>query len=159
LRGRSACRAQTSCGRVGLRDRLSQRASDEPGFSPRRKHGGAAGPHYPRAGAGKAESRAGRGFPVDFEDGYGNRPTLKKMATPNRPQLKSFGACGRDLAALHRHSHQSRSRRVTLRQRAHSSIFFVSTVVAESGGRLPDNFVVTLPNHNARTSIALGRPV
>jgi len=37
---------------------------------------------------------------------------------------------------------------------------FVSTVVAESGGRLPDNFVVTLPkDHNARTSIGAGRPV
>jgi len=44
-------------------------------------------------------------FRIDFEDGYGNRPTRKRTATPNPPR----GSCERHRSghapAIHRYSH------------------------------------------------------
>jgi citrate lyase beta subunit len=84
-------------------------------------------------------------FRIDFEDGFGARPDAEEDATATAAarevarglgagllppfigiRIKSFGA-----------EWQARGAR-TLE-------LFVDTLLAESGGRLPDNFVVTLP--------------
>jgi hypothetical protein len=93
----------------------------------------------------KLRREAVEDFRIDFEDGYGNRPdaeedshaaaaaseTARGLATGVLPpfigiRIKTFTE--------------------ELRERSIRTLdIFVSTLLEESGGRLPDNFVVTLP--------------
>src|SRR5260221_992866 len=84
-------------------------------------------------------------FRIDFEDGYGNRPDAEEDGHAESAAVEVV----RGLAAgtlppfigirIKPFNEELRSRSVRTLD------IFVSTVVAESGGRLPDNFVVTLP--------------
>jgi citrate lyase beta subunit len=93
-------------------------------------------------------------FRIDFEDGYGNRPdeeedghaasaaaeVAKGMANATLPpfigiRIKPFNE--------------------ELRERSARTLdIFVGTLLAETGGRLPDNFVVTLPKITIGAQVA-----
>src|SRR6266550_5245582 len=84
-------------------------------------------------------------FRIDFEDGYGNRPDEEEDGHAESAAME----VARGLAAgtlppfigirIKPFNEELRARSMRTLD------IFVSTVVAESGGRLPDNFVVTLP--------------
>ena len=84
-------------------------------------------------------------FRIDFEDGYGNRPDAEEDGHAESAAIE----VARGLAAgtlppfigirIKPFNEELRARSMRTLD------IFVSTVVAESGGRLPENFVVTLP--------------
>jgi citrate lyase beta subunit len=84
-------------------------------------------------------------FRIDFEDGYGNRPDKEEDGHAESAAME----VARGLAAgtlppfigirIKPFNEELRARSMRTLD------IFVSTVVAESGGALPDNFVVTLP--------------
>jgi hypothetical protein len=84
-------------------------------------------------------------FRIDYEDGYGNRP--------EREEDGHAAAGASEVATGMAHNSLPpfigiRIKPFTeeLRERSVRTLdIFVSTLLAESGGRLPDNFVVTLP--------------
>jgi len=78
-------------------------------------------------------------FRIDFEDGYGNRPDAEEDAhaeSAAREVVRGLaeGTLPPFIGIRIKPFNEERTLDI-----------FVSTVVAESGGRLPDNFVVTLP--------------
>jgi len=84
-------------------------------------------------------------FRIDFEDGYGNRPAAEEDGHAESAALE----VARGLAAgtlppfvgirIKPFNEELRARSIRTLD------IFVSTVVDQSGGRLPDNFVVNLP--------------
>jgi citrate lyase beta subunit len=84
-------------------------------------------------------------FRIDFEDGYGNRPDAEEDGHAE--------AAAREVAQGMKHGTLSpfigiriKPFNEELRARSVRTLdIFLSTLVAEAGGRLPDNFVVTLP--------------
>jgi citrate lyase beta subunit len=84
-------------------------------------------------------------FRIDFEDGYGNRPDAEEDGHAESAAIE----VSRGLAAgtlppfigirIKPFTEELRARSIRTLD------IFVSTVMAESGGQLPDNFVVTLP--------------
>jgi len=84
-------------------------------------------------------------FRIDFEDGYGNRPDAEEDGHAEAAALE----VARGLAAGSLPPFigiRIKPFNEELRARSMRTLdIFVSTVVAESSGRLPDNFVVTLP--------------
>jgi len=84
-------------------------------------------------------------FRIDFEDGYGNRPDAEEDGHAESAAME----VARGLAAgtlppfigirIKPFNEELRTRSMRTLD------IFVSTVVSESGGALPDNFVVTLP--------------
>src|SRR5882672_5782203 len=84
-------------------------------------------------------------FRIDFEDGYGNRPDQEEDGHAESAAIE----VARGLAAGSLPPFigiRIKPFNEELRARSMRTLdIFVSTVVAESSGRLPDNFVVTLP--------------
>jgi citrate lyase beta subunit len=84
-------------------------------------------------------------FRIDFEDGYGNRPDAEEDGHAEAAAKEvARGLADKTLPPfigirIKPFTEELRSRSLRTLD------IFVSTVVAESGGRLPDNFVVTLP--------------
>ena len=93
-------------------------------------------------------------FRIDFEDGYGNRPDQEEDGHAESAAIE----VARGLAAgtlppfigirIKPFNEELRARSMRTLD------IFVSTVVAESGGRLPDNFVVTLPKITTPEQVA-----
>jgi citrate lyase beta subunit len=93
-------------------------------------------------------------FRIDFEDGYGNRPDQEEDGHAESAAIE----VARGLAAgtlppfigirIKPFNEELRARSMRTLD------IFVSTVVAESGGRLPDNFVVTLPKITTPDQVA-----
>jgi citrate lyase beta subunit len=130
---------------LGYATGLSQRLRDEPD-SVREENMAAWLAHTIHARVQEKLSREPvEDFRIDFEDGYGNRPDAEEDGHAESAAVEVV----RGLAAgtlppfigirIKPFNEELRSRSVRTLD------IFVSTVVAESGGRLPDNFVVTLP--------------
>jgi citrate lyase beta subunit len=93
-------------------------------------------------------------FRIDFEDGYGNRPDQEEDGHAESAAIE----VARGLAAgtlppfigirIKPFNEELRARSMRTLD------IFVSTVVAESGGKLPDNFVVTLPKITTPEQVA-----
>jgi citrate lyase beta subunit len=93
-------------------------------------------------------------FRIDFEDGYGNRPDEEEDGHAESAAIET----ARGLAAgtlppfigirIKPFNEELRARSMRTLD------IFVSTVVAESGGALPDNFVVTLPKITTPEQVA-----
>ncbi|HLU66702.1 MAG TPA: hypothetical protein VKZ63_10525, partial [Kofleriaceae bacterium] len=92
-------------------------------------------------------------FRIDFEDGYGNRPDEEEDGHARAAALEvAAGMANKSLPPYI----GIRIKPLTeeLARRALRTLdIFVSTVVRESGGALPDNFVVTLPKITCREQI------
>jgi hypothetical protein len=93
-------------------------------------------------------------FRIDFEDGYGNRPDQEEDGHAESAAIE----VARGLAAATLPPFigiRIKPFNEELRARSMRTLdIFVSTVVAESGGRLPDNFVVTLPKITTPEQVA-----
>ena len=93
----------------------------------------------------KLEREPVEDFRIDFEDGYGNRPDVEEDG--HAEMAASEVAAGLDAGTLSPFI-GIRIKPLTeeLRVRSLRTLdIFVSTLAAKSGGRLPENFVVTLP--------------
>jgi citrate lyase beta subunit len=84
-------------------------------------------------------------FRLDFEDGYGNRPDAEEdgHAASSAREVAAAVAAGQAPPHL---GIRIKPLNEELRERSIRTLdIFVSELIAASGGRLPDNFVVTLP--------------
>jgi citrate lyase beta subunit len=93
----------------------------------------------------RLQSCAVEDFRIDFEDGYGNRPDKEEdetaaFAAAEVAKGMASGELPPFLGIRIKPFTQELKRRG-----ARTLDIFLSTLLAESGGRLPDNFVVTLP--------------
>ena len=84
-------------------------------------------------------------FRIDFEDGYGNRPDAEEDG--HAEQAAKEVAKGMKAGSLPPFlGLRIKAFTEELRDRSVRTLdIFLSTLVAESGGKLPDNFVITLP--------------
>ncbi|MDX6500853.1 MAG: hypothetical protein QOG23_4113 [Blastocatellia bacterium] len=84
-------------------------------------------------------------FRIDFEDGYGNRPDKEEDGHAESAAIEvAHGLQAGTLPPFI--GIRIKPFNEELRARSMRTLdIFVSTLVAENGGRLPDNFVVTLP--------------
>ena len=84
-------------------------------------------------------------FRIDFEDGYGNRPDAEEDGHAAAAAVETArGLAGGTLPPFI--GIRIKPFTEELRERSIRTLdIFVSTLLDESGGRLPDNFVVTLP--------------
>ncbi|MDQ5844991.1 MAG: aldolase/citrate lyase family protein, partial [Acidobacteriota bacterium] len=84
-------------------------------------------------------------FRIDFEDGYGNRPDAEEDGHAAAAASEvALGIDGETLPPFI--GIRIKPFNEELRERSIRTLdIFVSTLVEKSGGRLPDNFVVTLP--------------
>jgi citrate lyase beta subunit len=93
-------------------------------------------------------------FRIDFEDGYGNRPDAEEdghAESAAREVVKGM----EDATLPPFIGIRIKPFNDELRARSMRTLdIFVSTVVAESGGQLPDNFVVTLPKITTPEQVA-----
>jgi citrate lyase beta subunit len=130
---------------LGYATGLKQRLEDEPD-SVREENKAAWMAHaiHRRVGE-KLRREPVEDFRIDFEDGYGNRPDAEEDGHAESAATE----VSRGLAAgtlppfigirIKPFTEELRARSIRTLD------IFVSTVVDQSGGRLPDNFVVTLP--------------
>src|SRR5438552_12187135 len=93
-------------------------------------------------------------FRIDFEDGYGNRPDKEEDGHAEAAAIEvaegiSAGTLPPFIGIRIKPFNEE------LRARSFRTLdIFVSTVVARTGGRLPDNFVVTLPKITTPEQVA-----
>ena len=87
-------------------------------------------------------------FRIDFEDGYGNRPDAEEDG--HAAAAAKEVAAGIDAGTLPPFiGIRIKTFNEELRRRSIRTLdIFISTLIEASGGRLPDNFVVTLPKVN-----------
>jgi len=100
-----------------------------------------AGVYDSRAGPGKKLRREPvEDFRIDFEDGYGNRPDREEDGHAESAAIEvARGAQGRTLPPFI--GIRIKPFNEELRARSMRTLdIFVSTLVAENGGRLPDQF-------------------
>jgi citrate lyase beta subunit len=93
-------------------------------------------------------------FRIDFEDGYGNRPDQEEDGHAESAAIEV--ARGLKAGTLPPFiGIRIKPFNEELRTRSMRTLdIFVSTVVAENGGKLPDNFVVTLPKITTPEQVA-----
>jgi len=94
-------------------------------------------------------------FRLDFEDGYGNRPDAEEDGHAASAAVEVAAAAARGIAPPFV-GIRIKNLGDELRERAlRTAGLFLERLLAESGNRLPDNFVVTLPKITARGQVAL----
>src|ERR1041385_168989 len=93
-------------------------------------------------------------FRIDFEDGYGNRPDAEEDGhAESAAQEVAKGMQAGTLPPFI--GIRIKPFNEELRARSYRTLdIFVSTVLAENGGKLPDNFVVTLPKITTPEQVA-----
>jgi hypothetical protein len=93
----------------------------------------------------KLRREAVEDFRIDYEDGYGNRPDAEEDGHAESGALEV--AAGMAQGSLPPFiGIRTKPFTEELRERSVRTLdIFVSTLVAKTGGKLPDNFVVTLP--------------
>ena len=93
-------------------------------------------------------------FRIDFEDGYGNRPDKEEDGHAESAAIEvARGVQAGTLPPFI--GIRIKPFNEELRARSMRTLdIFVSTVVAENGGKLPDNFVVTLPKITTPEQVA-----
>ena len=107
---------------------------------------------HQRVGA-KLEREAVEDFRIDFEDGYGNRADDEEDGHARAAALEvARGMADGTLPPFIGIRIKPLSEELA-RRSLRTLDLFVSTVVRESGGKLPDNFVITLPKITAREQI------
>jgi len=84
-------------------------------------------------------------FRIDFEDGYGNRPGSEEDSDAERTALETARGLREQLLPPFI-GIRIKPLTADLRSRSLRTLdIFVSTLLQETGGKLPENFVVTLP--------------
>ena len=93
-------------------------------------------------------------FRIDFEDGYGNRPDKEEDGHAESAAIEvARGVQAGTLPPFI--GIRIKPFNEELRARSMRTLdIFISTVVAENGGKLPDNFVVTLPKITTPEQVA-----
>jgi len=87
-------------------------------------------------------------FRIDFEDGYGNRPDSEEDACA-KFTAKEFASALRQGIAPPYMGIRIKPFNFELKDRSARTLdIFVSTLINENGGKVPDNFVITLPKVN-----------
>lgn len=84
-------------------------------------------------------------FRIDFEDGYGNRPDKEEDATAAFTAKEVVKAMQQGLLPPYIGIRVKPFNDELKRRSARTLDIFVSTLLKESGGKLPTNFVITLP--------------
>jgi len=98
--------------------------------------------------AAKLEVCAVEDFRIDFEDGYGNRPDAEEDACAEFT-AKEFASALRQGIAPPYMGIRIKPFNAELKNRSARTLdIFVSTLVNENGGKVPENFVITLPKVN-----------
>jgi len=93
----------------------------------------------------KLKREALEDFRIDFEDGYGVRPDAEEDATAVAAAKETaLGMKNKSLPPYIGIRIKTLSEELKIRSLRTTDIF-LSTLVAETGGKLPENFVVTLP--------------
>lgn len=95
--------------------------------------------------AGKLRREAVEDFRLDYEDGYGNRPDVEEDGHATQGAVEvAKGLAARTLPPFI--GIRIKPMNEDLRARATRTLdIFVTTLLAESRGKLPDNFVITVP--------------
>ena len=108
-----------------------------------------------RARAREAAARAGRGLPHRLR-GRLRQPPRRRGGRPRGVGggEVAAGATQRHAAAVHRHPHQAARRRSCASARCARSTSSSTGLLDETGGKLPANFVVTLPKITAPEQVA-----
>ena len=87
-------------------------------------------------------------FRIDFEDGYGNRPDAEEDATAEFTAKEFAAALKQGIAAPYMGIRIKPFNEELKIRSARTLDIFVSTLIKENGGKVPDNFVITLPKVN-----------
>lgn len=99
---------------------------------------------YPRV-VTKLQQEPVEDFRIDFEDGFGNRPDAEEdAAADNAAKEVALGMREASLPPFIGIRIKPLGEELKLRS-ARTLDIFLSTLLAETGGKLPDGFVVTLP--------------
>ncbi|VAW33966.1 FIG00841714: hypothetical protein [hydrothermal vent metagenome] len=98
--------------------------------------------------AAKLTTCAVEDFRIDFEDGYGNRPDDEEDATAKFTAKEFASALKQGIAAPYM-GIRIKPFNPELRTRSVRTLdIFVSTLINENNGKVPENFVITLPKVN-----------
>ena len=101
----------------------------------------------------KLQREAVEDFRLDFEDGYGNRPDPEEDGHAASAAVEVARAINRNTAPPFI-GIRIKNLGEELRDRAlRTALLFLERLLAETGGRLPSNFVVTLPKITARGQV------
>jgi citrate lyase beta subunit len=93
----------------------------------------------------KLEREAVEDFRIDFEDGYGNRPDAEEDETAMHAAREVARGMAEDLLPPFI-GIRIKPLNEELKHRSVRTLdLFVTTLLEETGGRVPDNFVITLP--------------
>lgn len=84
-------------------------------------------------------------FRIDFEDGYGNRPDAEEDATAEFAAKELAKATQQGIAAPFMGIRIKPFNEELKHRSARTLDIFVSSLIEANGGKLPDNFIVTLP--------------
>jgi citrate lyase beta subunit len=96
----------------------------------------------------KLEKCAVEDFRIDFEDGYGNRPDAEEDACAEFTAKEYAKALKQGIAPPYL-GIRIKPFNSELKQRSAKTLdIFVSTLIKENNGKVPDNFVITLPKVN-----------
>ncbi len=96
----------------------------------------------------KLKSCAVEDFRIDFEDGYGNRPDVEEDACAEFTAKEFASALKQGIAAPYM-GIRIKPFNAELKVRSARTLdIFVSTLIKENNGKVPKNFVITLPKVN-----------
>jgi citrate lyase beta subunit len=84
-------------------------------------------------------------FRIDFEDGYGNRPDAEEDATAEFAANELAKAIEQDIAAPFMGIRIKPFNEELKHRSARTLDIFITTLIKAHGGKVPENFVVTLP--------------
>lgn len=98
--------------------------------------------------AAKLELCAVEDFRIDFEDGYGNRPDAEEDACAEYTAKEYASALKQGIAPPYLGIRIKPFNDELKVRSARTLDIFVSTLINENGGKVPDNFVITLPKVN-----------
>ena len=87
-------------------------------------------------------------FRIDFEDGYGNRPDAEEDSTAEFTAKELASALKQGIAPPYMGIRIKPFNEELKTRSARTLDIFVSTLIKENNGKVPDNFVVTLPKVN-----------
>ncbi|MEO8447740.1 MAG: phosphoenolpyruvate kinase, partial [bacterium] len=102
----------------------------------------------------KLKSEAVEDFRIDFEDGFGNRPDKEEDETAVFAATEVAAALKENLLSPFI-GIRIKTFSEELKQRAVRTLdIFITTLINETGGRLPRNFVVTLPKVTVESHVS-----
>ena len=93
----------------------------------------------------KLQNCAVEDFRIDFEDGYGNRPDAEEDATAQFTAKEFAAALQQGIAAPHMGIRIKPFNEELKMRSARTLDIFISTLIKENNGQVPENFVITLP--------------